>query len=290
MLLGTCIYEKQIPPEIICSWNDNGIIYYLYKRSAPRLARHPEGDFMAGRHPDYWGVNRAIWNFSPNVFCKVKSWVEGLTTEATTIRFVNKNVPSIPTEEIMYDWINPLWNRTIMISKRVAGMTYQEAWPSLTTQQKLQVADQVAEHFKALAEMTSHYVETVEGSGLKGQHSLRVREALPYWKPRVKPRVPLKDYVAYITRVDDGIEPPNSKEPLVLQHPGVGPMNLFITIPPISEESPKVTAIIDWEIVGYRFKWEVSTYPRISRGFEIETRPPCWEARDWQWMLSNACV
>jgi hypothetical protein len=160
----------------------------------------------------------------------------------------------------------------------------------LTTQQKLQVAEQVAEHLRALAEITSDYVETVEGRGLKGKHSLRIREALPDWKPRVEPRVSLKDYIAYMTRIDDGIKPPNAEEPLVLQHPDVSPTNLFVMMPLAPEESPQVTAIIDWERVGFRFKWEVSTYPRISRGFEVQTRPPCWEARDWEWMLSNACV
>lgn len=290
MFLRTCTYEKQVPPEIVCSWNDNGKIYYLQNRSPPRWGRNPEGNFKAGRHPDYYGIQRAIWNFSPNVFCKVKPWVEGQTTEATTIRFVNKNVPSIPTEEIIYDWIDPQWNRTIMISRRVTGITYQEAWPNLTTQQKLQVAEQVAEYFKALAKITSDHVETVEGSGLQGMYSLRVREALPIWKPRIEPRVPLKEYVAFITRCDQGIEPLNAREPLVLQHPDVSPTNLFVSMPCASEESPKVTAIIDWERVGYLFKWEVSTWPRINEGFEIETTPFCWDALDWQWMLSNACV
>ena len=139
---------EDMPSDVVCSWSDNGATYYLQKRPVPRVNRDPEGDFLATRHPEYYGVSRGIWNFSQNVFCKVKSWTEGLTTEATTIRWINKNVSSVPTEEIIYDWIDTAWNRTVMISKRVTGKTYQEAWSGLTTQQRLQVADQVARHLK----------------------------------------------------------------------------------------------------------------------------------------------
>ena len=108
----------------------------------------------------------------------------------------------MPTEEIIYDWVDPEWNRTVMISKRVPGKVYQDAWPGLTTQQKLQVADQVAIHLKALSEKTSDYIETVLGTGLVGVWSLRVREALPFWKPRLEPRVHRDDYEAFVKRRD----------------------------------------------------------------------------------------
>lgn len=284
--------DDEIPSGVVCSWEDCGKTYHLRKRSIPRVNREPEGDFMATRHPDYYGLSRAIWTLSHNVFVKVKSWTEGLTTEADTIRFINKNVPSVPTEKIIYAWIDPAWNRTVMISKRVEGMTYNDAWRSLTTQQKLGVADQVAEHCKALAELTSDYVETVEGGGIAGVYSLRVREAFPFWKPRVEPRVSREDYVTYLTRYDDGVEPPGAQEPLVLQHQDLNPTNFFVSVPSLSnpEEVPKVTAIIDWERVGYLFKWEVSTRPRKMGHFMVDIRPQCEGADDWQWMLSNACV
>jgi hypothetical protein len=45
-----------------------------------------------------------------------------------------------------------------VISKRVPGETYQKAWPSLTEQQKLHVADQVAGHLKVLSKIKSDHV------------------------------------------------------------------------------------------------------------------------------------
>jgi hypothetical protein len=40
---------------------------------------------------------------APNVFCKTQRWVERVTTDAESIRFVNEKIPSIPTEELVYD-------------------------------------------------------------------------------------------------------------------------------------------------------------------------------------------
>ncbi len=41
-----------------------------------------------------------MWKLNENVFYTVK-------TEATTLRWVNKNDPSVPTEEVVYDWNDP---------------------------------------------------------------------------------------------------------------------------------------------------------------------------------------
>lgn len=170
---------EEVPPDAVCSWNDDGTTYILKKRSVPRVDRHPEGDFLAGRYLDFHAVSRGVWILSPNVFCKVKGWVGGLTTEGDTIRWVNKNVPSIPTTNLIYEWVDAAWNRTIMLSHKAPGMMYDEAWPKLTEQQKLAVADQVAGHLKALSEHTSDHIETVTGGGARGCWSLRVREPIP---------------------------------------------------------------------------------------------------------------
>ncbi|KAF4628709.1 hypothetical protein G7Y89_g9441 [Cudoniella acicularis] len=290
MLCKACNDKQQPPPEAVCSWTDNGTMYYLQKRQVPKEDLEPEGNFLIGRLADYEGPFRSVWSLSPNVFIKVKPWTKDLTTEATTIRWVNKHVPSLPTEDVIYDWIDTKWFRTVMISRRVPGVTYQEAWPSLSTQQKLQVADQVAEHLKALGQFTSDYIETVAGTGLAGKHSLGVAEALSPTKLRVLPRVSRKDHIDYMTRLDSGITPLCADEPLVLQHNDVNPTNFLITKPSSPQEIPKVTGIIDWENIGYKLKWETSTFARQSTSFWVHTDPPHPERNDWGWMLSNACV
>ena len=237
---------EDMPPDVVCTWSDSGVTYALRKRNVPRASRDSEGDFRTTRLKRVdLGLASAVWTLSPNIFCKVKSWIEGLTTEADTLRWVNQNVPSVPTEKVIYDWTDPEWNRTIMISHRVPGKSYQEAWSSLTPRQRLAVADQVASHFKALSENTSDYIETVMGTGLIGIWSLRVREAKPVWKPLVEPRVSRQDYEAYIRRRDGRagvtLTAPNLGEPFVLQHFDCNPTNFFVTTPS-EPELPEVTA------------------------------------------------
>lgn len=286
--------DGNIPLDVVCSWSD-GATYCLRKRSPPRVDREPEGDFMTSAYAEYNGPAHGLWTISPNIFCKVRGWAEGLTTEATTIRWINQHVPSVPTEEIIYEWIDPEWSRVIIITKRVPGKTYQDSWHGLTTQQKLHVADQIAGHVKALSEKTSDYVETVQGTGIVGEYSLRVREEpRPYWTPRVEPPVSHEDYQAYIQRINGryGMEivHPGMGEPLVLQHGDLNPSNFLITTPSNAYEMPKVTGIIDWERIGYLPRWHIATMPRIIRHFMIRTEPFISECFDWQWMLSNACV
>lgn len=195
---------------------------------------------------------------------------------------------------MIYDWVDPELNRTVMIFKRVPGKTYKDAWPGLTSQKRPQVANQVAMHLKALSEKTSDYIETVQGTGLIGEWSLRVREALPLWTPRIEPRVHRDDYEAFIIRCDDylGIDmvTPGVGEPFALQHADCNPTNFLVTTPSDPNQMPKVTGIIDWEVVEYLPKWKIATSPRANRGYMVETEPPSAEGTDWQWMLSNACV
>ena len=103
--------------------------------------------------------------------------------------------------------------------------------------------------------MTSDYFETVQRTGLIGEWSLRVREALPLWKPRIEPRVSREDYDAFVKRRNGhlGIEmvAPGIGEPLVLQHRDCTPTNFLVTTPSDPDQMPKVTGIIDWERVGY---------------------------------------
>ncbi|RDL37567.1 uncharacterized protein BP5553_05000 [Venustampulla echinocandica] len=292
---------QKVPSDVVCSWSDEGKTYCIRKRPTPRITidGEPKGDILTGRVSR--GYNAALWMLSPNVFCKVKSWAEGLTTEASTIRFVNKHVPSIPTEEIICEWIDQKWKRTVMLSRRVAGTRYNEAWPRLTIIQRLQVAHEVAGHFKELAKHESDYVETVSGGAIAGQYSLRIRETLPAWKPRIESRVSQEDHFEYLKRQDEGIEPLDADDPFVLQHVDCGPKHFFVTIPTDPLEAPKVTAIMYWEGAGYLPKWRVATEPRLNRNFAIYTPPilqdstivyptPPKDFADWMWMLSHACV
>jgi hypothetical protein len=61
----------------------------------------------------------------------------------------------------------------------------------------------------------------------------------------------------------------------------------FVTTLSDSNEVSRVTAIIDWNNVGYLPKFYMATLPRGRYHFAVEDQP---EGFDWMWMLSNALV
>ncbi|KAL3422211.1 hypothetical protein PVAG01_06367 [Phlyctema vagabunda] len=287
---------KDLPPDAVCNWVDDGITYCIRKRATPKTDKVAEGDTENSRHRKFGGNTRGFWSLSPNTFCKVKSWTEGITTEATTIRWLNQNIPSLPTEKVIFDWVDPEWNRTFMITERIHASIYQDAWASLSPTQRYQVAEQVAIYVKKLSEYKSDYLETVDGNALPGVWSLREgREALPFWKKRIEPRVNKEEYKAYIDHLRKryGVvaEMPFPDEPFALQHMDLAPTNFFVTVPDKSDpdQKPKLVAIIDWEYVGYYPIGKTTTRPRIMRHFMVSTRPFSFKGSDWQHMLSNAC-
>ncbi|KAG4441885.1 hypothetical protein IFR05_002626 [Cadophora sp. M221] len=74
-------------------------------------------------------------------------------------------------------------------------------------------------------------------------------------------------------------------------HPDCNPGNFFVTTTSGPEQMPQVTAIIDWERVGYFPNYLAATTPRWNQHFIIgDQKEPTEEIFDWQWMISNACV
>jgi hypothetical protein len=278
-------------PSIVCQWTDHGSTYCLRKRSVPK-SELGDGDCDSEAGHVYDVATSGVWTLSPNVFCKTQRWTEGTTTDAESIRFVNKNIPSIPTEKIIYDWIDHQWHRWFMLSWRVPGERFYEAWPQLSLSQKLDVAQGVAGHSKALAAFTSSYIETVTGQGPEGKFRLGLRDSLPEWKPRIEPRATREEYKQVMERswARKNLVPPDPEASFALSHCDLIPQNIFVDIPKAPEngqpeKEAKVTAIIDWQRLAYRSKWEVATLPRAMWSYAVYNQP---DGRDWQWMLSNA--
>lgn len=80
--------------DIVYQWEDSGSTYCLRKRAVPKTDRTVEGDPEATRVQA--SLESGVWNLSPNVFCKTLWWCEDSTTDAETIKFINKNIPSVP--------------------------------------------------------------------------------------------------------------------------------------------------------------------------------------------------
>jgi len=277
--------DSNVPLDSVCQWIDDGSTYCLRKRSVPISKPGSNSNWKEGEI--IVGSSRGVWTLSPNVFCKTQRWVEGVTPDPESIRFVNEKIPSIPTEDIIYDWIDHDWYRWFMISRRVSGTRFFEAWPQLSSYQKYSLAESVARHAKSLANFTSEYIETVTGQGLEGRWRLGERDGLPDWKPRIEPRATREEYKRFleVRWEKKNVVPPDPGVPFVLQHRDLVPTNMFVTIPEDPEEKAEVTAIIDWQNLAYHVKWQVATPPRVLWSYAILNQE---DGRMWQWMLSNA--
>ncbi|KAK0111072.1 hypothetical protein ONS95_001452 [Cadophora gregata] len=287
-----------LPSDTVCSWRDTGDTYYLQRRDDVKDDITTGGDPTAGRLANS-KFHRANWNLGQDTFCKAKVWVEGLTTEADTIKWVNKHIPSLPTPEIIYTWTDVKLCRTITLTKRVSGKLLRDAWIDLDCSQQHHLADQIANHLKLLSVWESEYIETVLHAGFPcscGEAwSLREREALPAVIPRLEPRVPREEYEKFVTRrnahLGITVSPPDFGEPLILQHLQCTPQDVFVEMPTAEGEMPKVTAIFGWSHVAYFPKYKVATNPRESGYFGALAHRKFRIGDDhWRWMLSNACV
>ncbi|KAG9230698.1 hypothetical protein BJ875DRAFT_545968 [Amylocarpus encephaloides] len=280
-------HGMETPPGVVCTWVDQEEKYCIRKGKTPR-PKNEVGEYLPLKRDS--GRGYLVWQLSPNVFCKVDLWVEGITTEAANIRFVNTHFPSVPTEELIYDWVDAEWNRCTHITKTGPGVFYDHAWPNLNMKQRLSVADQVAEHCTTLATMTSDYIQSVQGTGLSGAYCIRKREPASYWDPVVEPRVSREDFFKFQTRKYGDLNFTKSKEPFVLQIGGLGPDAFRVTVPSDTDEMPKVTSIMNWFDLGYFPKYRVATLPREWPRYALNVGASLSESNEWKWMLSNACV
>lgn len=294
--------EEEIDPQAVHSWTDDGKTYCLQRRSSPLARDMAEGDPSVGRWP-FPMLDLSFWALSPTVHCVARAWADGLTTEATTIRWVNKNVPSVATEEVIYEWIDPEWQRYMTITRREPGVACSEIWGDFTIQQRLHVADQIAGYAKALSTMTSDYVETAAGTGIDGRYSIRERESVPGALPRIEERVSREDFDAFVKRRDEHIgitlPAPGIGEPLVFQTRYIRRRQVWVTIPSDSSQMPKAT-LLHWDSSGFLPKWWIATNPRTGVRYKVRSSVNAVIQNcsllltilqeDWRWMLSNACV
>lgn len=94
---------QNVPFDTVYQDVDDGLRCCFRKCSEPKAHSTVEGDPEPGRV--FQKSSSGIWARSPNVLCKVMWWAEELT-DAATIRFISKNVASLPAQELMYDWID----------------------------------------------------------------------------------------------------------------------------------------------------------------------------------------
>lgn len=222
--------RKSKPANAIVDWQDGDRTYYLYESTANSSAL--AGDEEIDRI-HLGGTGAAVWSIRNNAICKVHAWCEGLELEANTIRFVRQSAEEVPVPEVIHTWIDHDLSRTFLITRRVSGQTLDQAWPRLSSSQRIQIADAIARYCDTLVTKTSSLFEMVTGCGV---HEPRL---MPTWLPRTMGPFSSEAVLTYMKRISTE-PPPNIDTLFHFYHADLGPTNMMI-----SEECTVDTGIID---------------------------------------------
>lgn len=156
--------REEIAKSAAAVWNDDGDFYYLREASDEESFAPNNKAIECMIHKG--GTSSAVWAIGSKVICKVKTWCEGMEMESSTLAFVCINFPHIPVPEVVFSWLDAGMNRTFLLIKRVEGQTLQCAWPSLSSQHRLQIASTVAQYCRDLATLQAHSLQTATGLGV----------------------------------------------------------------------------------------------------------------------------
>jgi hypothetical protein len=166
MMMCIKLPAKEVqPPNMIVSWQDGDDQFYLLPQDHTLHTASTEGDSAIDRIQEC-GTGGSLWRNGNESICKVKGCCQGRQLESSTINFVRDNYPDVPMPEVIYSWTDELLNRTFLILKRVHARTLDNAWRTLSANQRCNIATEIAQHCFVLAANTSSRYETVSGSGV----------------------------------------------------------------------------------------------------------------------------
>ncbi|KAF1959786.1 hypothetical protein CC80DRAFT_489872 [Byssothecium circinans] len=255
---------EEIPPlNSLCSWQDGDSMFHLLTRDETLLMTSGEGDSAIDRIQEC-GTGGSVWAIGSEAICKVKGWCEDRQLEAATIAFLRAKCPSVPVPEVLYSWIDHAFQRTFLVMRRVHGRTLNQAWPDLSDSQRLNIANELAQHCSVLALQTSSRYETASGHGVLEYWLMGSPPASnPTWLPMVLGPFTGTQMKSYMSQIST--KPvPEFDEQLPFYHPDLGPTNILV-----SDDGKSLTAIIDWEAAAYFPSFWVATRPATNWAFRL---------------------
>ncbi|KAL9615563.1 MAG: hypothetical protein Q9167_000076 [Letrouitia subvulpina] len=277
--------------DVLTTWEDSDGTWCLRRRDTPLTATTPPpGDSDVNR-TFYCGNAAAMWLISPNVLCKVKGWIPGVTPEADTIEWVAKNCPNIPVPNVIYSWIDPAWQRSFCLMNVVPGVTLDDAWNELSKEERTAIADEVVTHIMDAAQHISPKISTATGGGITfhgwilGGPKPEMEGAYD-WQPNLHPVITLEELDRRLL-LRTGQKSPEEVDHFVFFHGDLAPANIFLD----KDKNDKwhVSSIIDWETAGFLPKWYIRTIVGASPAYLLNLYMNEWEeALTWATELSHS--
>ncbi|KAF1983003.1 hypothetical protein K402DRAFT_436972, partial [Aulographum hederae CBS 113979] len=99
-------------------------------------------------------------------FCKAKFIEPGVTSEATTIDYIEKRRPSFNIPKVLYYHRTPSDDRFILFLQRVPGRTLDAAWSTLDESWKRHYVTRIAGIYQEMAGWSDEKIGGVDGQGI----------------------------------------------------------------------------------------------------------------------------
>lgn len=107
----------------------------------------------------YGAHDRGVWSIGTDLILKERP-DDGPKNEAKTLKLL-ASYTSIPAPELVCDWVDRN-RRYFVLQKRMDGETLEDAWPVLSHNQRVAIADQVAGVCRHLHSITSSSIQSVD--------------------------------------------------------------------------------------------------------------------------------
>ena len=157
------------------------------------------------------------------------------------------------------------------------GQTLDEVWTSLSTNQCVQIAGEVAKYCKELALITSKRLTTANGHGvIEPFLTVYPPDIEPSWRPQILGPYTSDQLRSYLS---GSAEWDGHTELFYFYHADLGPTNIII-------ENGSIAGIIDWESAAYYPRFWLGTKPCVSAGFYLQIARA--EKRAWATLLEQS--
>lgn len=196
------------------------------------------------------GDASAVWSVGNNAICKARFTMVGITSESTTLRYVQEQKPSFLTPEIFYHGYDS--DRNFLFLRKVPGKTLFEIWPGLNDHARQLYVNEIVRIIREMEKWKGH-IGGVDGQGI------------------------VENWIC-VARFNNDFSPKNLQanceemgmdcSDCVFDHNDLAPTNILV------EGGPEVVrvGVVDFELAGFFPKSWIRTKFKVSWAFDLDEK------------------
>lgn len=249
-LLGNLVLQRLPDPSTkFATWKDDDGSNFLLTvacKSLQTAITDIDSPYITLIHEA--GDASAVWSIGNNAICKARYTRPGITSESTTLQYVQEQKPSFMTPEVLYHAFDH--DRNYLFLRKVPGTTLFQIWPSLDEYWRQKYVEEIVRVIREMCQWKGA-LGGVDGQGI-----------LENWLlvPRAK-----RDYTPENLRANCEALGMNCSE-CVFYHADLAPSNILV------EGEPKTgkISLVDFELAGFFPKSWIRTKFRASWAFDLD--------------------